>query len=226
MDGVSRGRFLARVVLFSGVLCMLGCALPSTVARPARERGVAGGGEVVPRLVARAERPELLSSVNSIEIVLPTVPNSGGVVTVSPELARDTIERTARETMTLDIRNQRLVARAGSRPVHDRGADAVLETELLRFEDRAGSSVGGDPAVISFRMSMLAVPSGKEIWGAQYFYRQEAVSENLLRLNERVGAAGYGAGWRSAQELFERGVREALQDFNNRREQRFLAAAR
>jgi hypothetical protein len=105
-------------------------------------------------------------------------------------------------------------------------ADAVLKTELLRFEDRQGSAVGGDPAIVSFRMTLQAVPSGAEVWGAQYFYRQEAVSENLLRIKERIGPAGLGAGWRSAQDLFQRGVQEALQDFSNRREQRFLVTDR
>lgn len=225
-NSTSGGRFIARIILSVSMACVLGCAMSSAGGGASRGRTVGGSGDVVPRLVARAERPEMLSSVHSIEIGLPSVPNSGGVVSVSPELAQDAIERTARETMTLEIRNQRGAARPGSRPISSRVADAVLKTELLRFEDRQGSAVGGDPAVVSFRMSMQAVPSGSEIWGAQYFYRQEAVSENLLRLNERVGPSGYGAGWRTAQELFERGVREALQDFNNRREQRFLASTR
>jgi hypothetical protein len=140
------------------------------------------------------------------------------------------VEQTARETMTLKV------SRSDIRPSDDqRGAlrssargdvDAVLRTELLRFEERQGSAVGGEPAVVSFKMSMQTVPSGTEVWSAQYFYRQEALSENLLRINERVGTSGYGAGWRSAHELFKRGVATALQDFNNQRERQFLSSGR
>jgi hypothetical protein len=140
------------------------------------------------------------------------------------------VEQAARETMTLKVsrgdQRGRDAQRATSRNVSSAEVDAVLLTELLRFEERQGSAVGGEPAVVSFRMSIQAVPSGAEVWSAQYFYRQEAVSENLLRINERVGSAGYGAGWKSAHELFKRGLTTALQDFNNQRERLFLSTGR
>jgi hypothetical protein len=139
------------------------------------------------------------------------------------------VEQVARETMTLKVSTTGASSAAGRRGDPSKGsaaADAVLVTELLRFEERQGSAIGGEPAVVSFRMSLRAAPAGTEVWGAQYFYRQEAVSENLLRLNERVGSSGYGAGWRSANELFKRGVGAALQDFNNQREKRFLTSSR
>jgi hypothetical protein len=105
-------------------------------------------------------------------------------------------------------------------------ADAVLHTELLRFEERQGSAIGGEPAVISFKMTMKTGASGVEVWSAQYFFRQEALSENLLRINERIGKDGLGAGWRSANDVFQRGVSAALQDFSSQRERRYLVSSR
>jgi hypothetical protein len=64
------------------------------------------------------------------------------------------------------------------------------------------------------------------MWSAQYFLKQEAVSENLLRLGERVGPSGLGVGWRRAQEVFEKGVSAALTDLNSQREKQFLAKDR
>jgi hypothetical protein len=171
-----------------------------------------------------------LRGINSIEISRPSVPSGAGPVGIAPDDAMRLVEQAARETMTLKVSradarskdDQRVALRSSTRG----DVDAVLLTELLRFEERQGSAVGGEPAVVSFRMTMQAVPSGTEVWSAQYFYRQEALSENLLRINERVGSAGYGAGWRSAQELFKRGLSTALQDFNNQRERQFLSTGR
>ena len=139
---------------------------------------------------------------------------------------RSTIERwpmkepfeIARETMTLKVVGASRGAKNSATP-----ADAVLRTEILRFDERQGSAVGGEPAVVSFRMSLQGSVQRGPIWSAQYFLKQEAVSENLLRLGERVGASGLGAGWRSASEVFEKGVSAALTNLNSQREGQFLA---
>jgi hypothetical protein len=130
--------------------------------------------------------------------------------------------------MTLKIVSENVlgVNSSARRPGKAVNTDAVLHTDLLRFEQRQGSAIGGEPAVVSFRMSMKTVPAGVEVWSAQYFLRQEALSENLLRINERVGRDGLGAGWSSADDVFKKGVSLALRDFSTQRERRFLVSSR
>jgi len=177
------------------------------------------GAMVTSPLTVSVLRPELLASVNSIEVAQPVVKQSASAGAISPPDAYGIISNAARETMTLKV-----VGADGSRVVNgfagsSSSADAVLRTEILRFDERSGSAFGGDPAVVSFRMAMYSPRARADMWSAQYFLKQEALSENLLRIGERKGL---GAGWSTAHEVFKKGVSEALQDFNSQREQRFL----
>lgn len=162
-----------------------------------------------------------LAAINSISIERPS--NATGAVAgpLSVDEATSVIYRTARETMTLKVV---CAAQSGAEGVaKSSGVDAVLKTEILRFDRRQGSAVGGEPAVVSFRMILESTDRRHAVWSAQYFLKQEAVSENLLRLGERMGPAGLGAGWSSAREVFEKGVRAALSDLNLQREKQFLS---
>jgi hypothetical protein len=220
-------RWLLSAGLVGITLCFYGCA-PGSSPGHARSRRAGNPAEVASPLTSSAPRPELLAGINSIEIARPSVASSTGQVSIDPADAQRMIEQVARETMTLKISMQGTSTSGTNTRKAGAGtmADAVLHTELLRFEERQGSAIGGEPAVISFRMSMKASPSGPEVWGAQYFFRQEALSENLLKINQRVGKGGLGAGWRSASDVFQKGVSLALQDFSTQREQRYLASGR
>jgi hypothetical protein len=131
------------------------------------------------------------------------------------------VARTAREVMTLKI-----VDPSERREQGVPKADGILRTEIVQFQDRQGSAIGGEPATVSFRMSVVSAATNAQIWDAQYFYRQEPLSDNLLKLRDRLGTSGSGAGWVSGHGLLQRGFSAAIEDFNRRREQQFLAAAR
>lgn len=209
-------------VIMSGallVVCGAGCMTGS------RSQGAPDGAPLSrPSVVASPLNTQLLdsatlASVNSIAIGLPLLNGAGATAGVSSAEAGALIERVAGQTMTLKVMG---LARPARGEVVN-AADAVLRTEILRFDERQGSAFGGEPAVVSFKMSLDSPRKGTPMWTAQYFLKQEAVSENLLRLGERVGPSGLGVGWRSAQEVFERGVRAALVDLNSQREKQFLA---
>lgn len=183
------------------------------------QRGSVSPAQSTSPLTTHVAKAASLSSVNSMEIARPLLAPSIGTSSLGASDAQRIVEQVARETMTLKIS-------AGSSSKATTGADAVLSTEILRFDERQGSAIGGEPAVVSFKMSLRSTRSGAEVWGAQYFIRQEALSDNLLKINERVGKDGFGAGWRTAHDLFQRGVTAALQDFTNQREQQFLSSSR
>jgi hypothetical protein len=157
--------------------------------------------------------PVGLGSVNGIKIDRPVLSSNAKLTRFSLIDAHQIVQRIASETMTLKI------VEAGG---VGEGGEAVLKTEILRLDERQGSSFGGEPAVVSFKMRLESSTKARLLWSAQYFLRQEAVSENLLRLGERVGPGGLGAGWVSAREVFESGVIESLVDLNSKREGLFL----
>jgi hypothetical protein len=100
-------------------------------------------------------------------------------------------------------------------------ADSVLKTEIVTMEELNGSAVGGTPARVAFRMAVYTGKNSKPVWQAQYAYQQEGMAENWLKLGDRLGRDGSGAGWISAQEIFRRGVTQSLQDLNSRRDVQF-----
>lgn len=177
--------------------------------------GVGKAAAVVNPLVSRVDQRERLIEVNSLEVSPPVVHASIKGRSLSAEEVQAIIMRVAHEIMTLKL----VPGKAGARGT----TDAILRTEITQFQERNGSAFGGEPATVSFKMEIVDRARLEPIWEAQYFYRQEALSENLLRLGERIGPAGAGAGWVSGQVLLERGISASLEDFNRRREQQFLA---
>lgn len=177
--------------------------------------GVGKAAAVVSPLVSRVDQRARLIEVNSLEINPPVVHATIKGRSLSPEEVQAMIIRVAQQIMTLKVTS----GKAGVRGT----TDSILRTEITQFQERNGSAFGGEPATVSFRMEIVDRARLKPIWEAQYFYRQEALSENLLRLGERIGPSGAGAGWVSGQVLLERGISASLEDFNRRREQQFLA---
>ena len=190
-----------------------------------------GAGVATPRastqstdghLTSKVHRPSLMVSVNSIEILPPVVHASRRGRVPSPEEVQAMVQRTALEIMTLKI----TTAKAGGAARSRAEVDGLLRTEVTQYQEREGSSVGGEPATVSFKMTIVSGSDAQPIWEAQYYYRQEALSENLLRIGDRLGPSGTGAGWASGSALLQRGIATALEDFNRRREQQFVSAGR
>ena len=227
VDGAGMRKSFVRSVVWGCVV--IGVAHLGACHSATRRDGSVGGNQaskglaartVASPLVASAPRGDLLKGINSIEIETPTLPGNSSRM-LSHEEVRAMITRTAREVMTLKI-----VDAGDRRDQGSKKADGVLRTEIVQFQDRQGSAIGGEPATVSFRMSVVSSPEKQTVWDAQYFYRQEPLSENLLKLGDRLGAAGSGAGWVSGHGLLQRGISAAIEDFNRRREQQFLVTSR
>jgi hypothetical protein len=161
-------------------------------------------------LAATVDDPKRLLSVNALKIERPVflgVTQSGasedGLLVIVREVAEQTLSMKVVEG-----------AKGGA-------ADSVLKTEIVSMEDLKGSSVGGIPARVAFRMAVYSGKGSDPVWQAQYAYQQEGMAENWLKLGDRLGPDGSGAGWITAQEIFRRGVTQSLQDFNTRRDLQF-----
>lgn len=111
---------------------------------------------------------------------------------------------------------------AGRKAASSLGGDAVVCTTLHSFTERRGSSVGAEsPAQINFTMQILRVSDGVPIWGGDFVFKDQALTENLFAIEQRVAERPSNPGWQSATSVLERGFREASADFARQRLAKF-----
>lgn len=69
-------------------------------------------------------------------------------------------------------------------------------------------------------MQMLSVSTEEPIWEATYHFKDQALSDNLLRIEDRF-KDGKAPQWRTAEDILRDGIREASRDFSRRRSAQF-----
>jgi hypothetical protein len=85
--------------------------------------------------------------------------------------------------------------------------DAVLVTEVERYQTRTGSAYAVDtPASVTFSLKLLAIASGQIIWSADFDQTQQPLFENILGSR----STGSGFRWLSASELTQAGLTKKL----------------
>lgn len=230
-------RALVLSALFTGAL---GCA--STGRRDSATHSKRGTGTVASPLAVTVENPRALAGINSLALFPPVFSPAARDVKIDKNSVAELVESVAVQELDLKVLGNEWFARSGlqsdslsassgaltdlqKRSVGKAGADGVLLTELLEYVDRVGSSVGGEPAAVAFRLSVVSVAEGKLVWQGTYSLRQEALTDNLLKIGDRLGKDGTGAGWSSGNTMLQNGLIEALRDFRSRREQQFLVGS-
>ncbi len=203
------------VVLSASVLSagLLACAQKGSRGSPTEVQGSqAGASPVASPLAIRVVSPARLTTISSLRVLPPTIaPSVGRSAEAVPGL-QELLERRADEALSMKVVSASAAAKA----------DSVLNTEVLSYQEREGSKFGGEPATVSFLMTISRASDGAQVWQANYFFRQEALSDNWLKIGQRYGSNGTGSGWLSARELFDRGVSAALADFAARRDDQFV----
>jgi len=228
--GLRLHRLLQNPILLSTlVVFAVGCTFGK---RDSATRTEGAPVTVVNPLSVRVAQPDLLTSVNSLYIAEPTLVGDARRSSVDVKQVYALVEDSAQQELGMKIvslRNPNANAANGagramgsSTSIIPHGVDSILRTEIMQYDERVGSSVGGDPAAVSFSMAVTRVRDGAEIWQGTFSFRQQPLSENLLKLGDRLGPNGSGAGWNSARDILDRGVLLALKDLSARREQLFL----
>ncbi len=200
------GAMLGALILMSSGCVSKGNRQASSSAHSAR-------GIVVSPLAVHVDDAKKLLLVNSVRIERPAylgVSQSG----ISEDGLLSIVREVANEALSMKVVD-------GKKPSGE--ADSVLKTEIVAMEDLKGSAVGGTPARVAFRMAVYTGNNGRPVWQAHYAYQQEGLAENWLKIRDRLGREGSGAGWITAQEIFRRGVTQSLQDLNSRRDAQFQA---
>jgi hypothetical protein len=114
------------------------------------------------------------------------------------------ISQTELEGLQLgDLEPLRLAREAGRQFNYD----AVLVTEVARYETRLGSKYAVDsPASVAFSLKLLAISNSRVIWSADFDQTQQPLFNNIL--NTR--STGSGFRWLTAAELAEAGLKKKL----------------
>ena len=85
--------------------------------------------------------------------------------------------------------------------------DAVLVTELERYQTRTGSAYAVDkPASVAFTLKLLATASGQVVWSGDFDQTQQPLFENIL--SSRTTGSGFR--WLTAAELAQAGLTKKL----------------
>lgn len=203
-------RVLNGICYLTAMSCCLACGTSGT-----RQ----GGGQknrsiVVSPLSVQVSEPRLLLSVNAITIERPVF-REGNHANTSEDTLLSVLKEVANETLSMKVLDGSKVGKKGL-------GESILKTEIVTMEDLKGSKVGGTPARVAFRMWVYCPSAGQQpVWQANYVYQQEAITDNWLKLGDRLGREGSGPGWITAQEIFRRGVQQALADLNSRRDAQF-----
>lgn len=230
------------LVLSTLIVGTLGCTVAGT--RDTTTHSKRGGSTVVSPLAVIVENPKALSGINSLALFPPVFNHAARDVKIDKNRVAELVESVAVQELDLKVLGKQWFSKSGlqsdgslgtsisgvltdsqRRSLSKAGADGVLYTELLEYVDRVGSSVGGEPAAVAFRLNVVGVTEGKVVWQGTYSLRQEALTDNLLKIGDRLGKDGTGAGWSSGSAMLQNGLIEALRDFRSRREQQFLVGS-
>lgn len=203
-------KIACRCVVMGVVVALVACAQKGT----RQNSNPTSRSIVVSPLSVQVDDPKLLLSVNSVLIEKPAF--RGAVHSnASEEGLLSVVREVAEETLSMKVVGP-------SKNIGGKAqVDSVLRTDIVTMDDLKGSSVGGEPARVAFRMGIYSGTDQRPVWQANYVYQQEAMADNWLKLGDRLGRDGSGAGWITAQEIFKRGVTQSLEDFNRRRDSQF-----
>ncbi|MBW2506606.1 MAG: hypothetical protein JRD19_06025 [Deltaproteobacteria bacterium] len=100
--------------------------------------------------------------------------------------------------------NHLFVAREAGRQL---GYDAVLVTEVMRYQARTGSAYAVDsPASVAFSLKLLTAANSQVIWSADFDQTQQPLFDNILQSR----TTGSGFRWLTAAELTQAGLTKKL----------------
>jgi hypothetical protein len=105
-------------------------------------------------------------------------------------------------------------------------ADTRLETLFYEYQERQGSAIGATkPAVVDFSMRLIRNSDGKEIWNAIYHFKDQDLTENLLKADNRINDSGQ-MGWKSARQIAKAAFSAAAKTLDAKRTVQFTGGVR
>lgn len=88
------------------------------------------------------------------------------------------------------------------------GAKGVILGTVSRYHDRVGTKRAGEPASVSFELTLYSVPEGRKLWQGRFIHSQPTLNENPISATRYPGG---GTRWLTAAELARWGARESAE---------------
>ena len=201
-----KGAKMKKVLLFIALVLSVACS----------EYSITGGpGKINPKKFdSEIEDLASFTALNSLALM---------PVVVTPEIALqlgegkgflyEELEKQLRAESTFEVngctRECVMASEMGSFPRSEwlrsvRNADAMLVLRVHSYQDRRGSAVGADRGAKLGFSAELINKAGQEVWRGSYYYQDEALSENLLRISK--------TGWHDVQKLYQDGIKAVAED--------------
>lgn len=88
-------------------------------------------------------------------------------------------------------------------------AQAVIYSEVYRYQESDGSSMGADsPASVGVRIWMVNATTGQMLWKGIFDDSERPLSDNLFELKDKMRS---GFKYRSADQILESGMKKVAQ---------------
>lgn len=222
-------------VIFCVVVLLAGCVASGV--RDSSTQSKRPGSSVASPLSVTVEEPAALASINSLLLLPPVFNSSARDAQIDPQRISELVESSASDTLDLKVYGREWMLKTlptiktsalGEKErstIKRAGVQGALITEVLEFTERVGSSVAGEPASVGFRLAVVSVDTGRTVWQGVYSLRQEALTDNLLKIGDTFGREGSVAGWSTGTMVLQKGLTDSFRDFRNRREQQFLVGS-
>jgi hypothetical protein len=193
-----------------------------------------GPGRVVPASAqVEKEVSQAIVSVHSVYVAPVTFEQGVDADMALAEILTGAVRREAKQSLDIEVFDPEVAqqafngtnvqasmqeAREFGRSL---GAEAILLTKVQRYVKRIGTAAAAEQgAHVAFTMELRSVTSNEIVWKGSYSFKDQALSQNFLRLGERVREEGR-RGWWTAEQLFEKGAEELLNKLQNDRIQQF-----
>ena len=171
-----------------------------------------------------------LLGVNALYVAQPSFSKSLAVDSAGRNRFEELLMQTAKGSLDVEIVNENGVKLKGIVPADNqvtldsalklaRGlkADSVLMTRISTYNEREGGRAGASQgAALGFSAELYRVSDGKNVWSGQYYRQDEALTDNLFNIKDKLGRSGSTA-WQSADDLIQDGLNNAISDLQDRR---------
>lgn len=196
-----------------------------------------GPGRVVPEAAqVQSETPRALLAVHSVYVAPVTLANNLKDDAALAEILTGLVEKNAKNHLNFETLQPKKSpalfqgTNQEARGVHayatakEIGADSILITSVQQYTERIGTAAAAEQgARVAFTFNLQHVATGESIWKASYVFKDQALTDNILRFGERVKEVKQDgrSGWWSARELFSRGAKQLMIRLNNDRLSQF-----
>lgn len=168
-------------------------------------------------LTIESSKANDLLTINSLCILPPTIHRQ--INKLSTDEVKRVLIDAAKSELAMELLSINVAQNENTKKL---GCDGVLQTDISKFIEREGSTLGSEAgAQLTFSFEIIRSSDSKKIWGASYAFKDKALSEDVIAFGKGVANKG-GIGWSSASRMLRNGFIQGLRELNSQRTDTFL----